>query len=309
MAMRPPRGSVIQPRPPMRGTGSVIQPRAPMRGSVIQPRPPMRPIYENFNPRSEWKYEDDATILLLYLPGFVKEQISTEIIETSGSIKIQGQRPLAGGRWSTFNQNYSIPNGSDSTKINTRFELGILTIVMPKKKPPLITTPNIIQPETTTATQDQTHSTTQKVDDDDHDKKSDHGSKEKIITETEPIPDDDHKKPKESEKPHEHEHDDEKVVKINTIGALPPLQVKEKEKSSAGETINQKEENHDHHHLIADKSKDHMKHKSVVDEKETDVKQQMSDQGQVLLNLFVAVIVLMGLGVQISSTIASSKTH
>ncbi|KAK0570416.1 hypothetical protein LWI29_000794 [Acer saccharum] len=202
----------------------------------------MRPTYENFNPRSEWKYENDATILLLYLPGFVKEQIRTEIIETSGFIKIQGQRPLVGGRWSTFNQNYIIPNGSDSTKINTRFELGILTIVMPKKKSTLITTPNIIQPKTTATTQSdqQTHSTTQKVDDDDHDKKSDHGIKEKIITETEPIPDDDHKKPKESEKPHQHEHDDEKVVKKNTIGAPPPLQVKEKERSSAGETINPK---------------------------------------------------------------------
>ncbi|KAK0591872.1 hypothetical protein LWI29_009537 [Acer saccharum] len=300
MAMRPPRGSVIQPRPPMRGTGSVIQPR---------------PTYENFNPRSEWKYDDDATILLLYLPGFVNEQIRTKIIETSGWIKIQGQRPLAGGRWSSFNQNYSIPNGSDSTKINTRFELGILTVVIPKKKPALITTTDIIQPKTSTTTtttttqSDQTHSTTQKVDEDDHDKKSDRGSKEKIITETEPIPDDDHKKPKESEKPHKHEHDDEKVVKNNTIGAPPPLQVIEKDKSSGGEIFNPKEENHDHHHLIADKSKDHMKHKSVVDEKETAVKQQMSDQGQALLNLFVAVIVLMGLGVQISSTIASSITH
>ncbi|KAI9157584.1 hypothetical protein LWI28_024701 [Acer negundo] len=297
MAMRPPRGSVTQPRPPM-------------HGSVIQQPPRMRPTYENFNPRSEWKYEDDATILLLYLPGFLKERIRTEIIETSGSIKIQGERSLGGGRWRTFNQNYTVPNGSDITKINTRFELGILTIVIPKKKPPLITTPNIIQPKITTATQDKTHSTTKKVDDDDHDKKSDHGIKEKIITKTEPIPDDDHKKPKESEKPHQHEHDDEKVVKKDTIGAPPPLQVKEKEKSSVNETINPKEENHDHdHHLIADKSKDHMKHKSVVDEKETAVKQQMSDQGQVLLNVFVAVIVLMGLGAQISSTIASSKTH
>ncbi|KAK3228606.1 hypothetical protein Dsin_000487 [Dipteronia sinensis] len=277
----------------------------PRRATVIQPRPSMRPTYENFNPRSEWKYEDDATILLLYLPGFTKEQIRTEIVETSGSIKIQGLRPLAVGRWSSFNQNYIIPNGSDSTKINTRFELGILTIVMPKKKPTLITTPNIIQPKTTTQS-DQTHSTTQNVDDN-LDKKSDHGIKEKIITETELIPDDDHKKPiKESEKPHLHEHDDEKVVKNSTIGAPPPLQVKEKEKSSAGETI-PKEENHDNHHLIADKSKD-MKQKSVVDEMETAVKQQMSDQGQVLLNVFIAVIVLMGLGAQISSTIASSKT-
>ncbi|KAK3228604.1 hypothetical protein Dsin_000485 [Dipteronia sinensis] len=69
----------------------------PRRGSVIQPRPSMRPTYENFNPRSEWKYEDDATILLLYLPVFVKEQIKTEIVETSGYVKIQGLRPLAGG--------------------------------------------------------------------------------------------------------------------------------------------------------------------------------------------------------------------
>ncbi|KAK2634496.1 hypothetical protein Ddye_029288 [Dipteronia dyeriana] len=265
----------------------------PRRGSFIQPQPSMRRTSENFNPRSEWKYEDDATILLLYLPGYVKEQIRTEIVETSGSIKIQGLRPLVGGRWSSFNQNYIIPNGIDTAKINTRFELGILTIVMPKKNPTLITTPTIIQPKTTT---------TQKLDD----KKSDHGIKETIIIKTEPIPDDDHKKPKESEKPHPHEHD-EKVVKNSTNAAPPPLH--DKEKSSAGETINPKKESHDDddHHLIADKSKD-MKHKNVV-EKETATKQQISDQGQVMLNVFVAVIVLMGLGAQISSTIASSKSH
>lgn len=34
-----------------------------------QPRQQMRRTYENFKPKSEWKHEDDASILLVYLPG------------------------------------------------------------------------------------------------------------------------------------------------------------------------------------------------------------------------------------------------
>ncbi|KAJ4720514.1 inactive protein RESTRICTED TEV MOVEMENT 2-like [Melia azedarach] len=105
------------------------------RARPYLPRQPMLFTFEHFKPQSEWKYEDDATMLLLYLPGFVKEQIRAMFTLVDGmklGIKVQGQRPLLGGRRSIFNETYLIPENCDFDKINSNFQRGVLTIVMPK---------------------------------------------------------------------------------------------------------------------------------------------------------------------------------
>ncbi|KAL5733754.1 hypothetical protein ACOSP7_033098 [Xanthoceras sorbifolium] len=276
----------------------------PRRGSVIQPRPSMRLSYENFKPRSEWKYEDDATILLLYLSGFVKEQIRIEIAESSGLIKIQGHRRLVGGRWSIFNQSFTIPLTCDSTKITTQFELGILTIVMP------ISTSQNQNTQAKTAQQEQVHD--EKVAAHDQDETTATTAKQIDQEGVKPSVDDvDHKKvdgiikEKTEAIPEKVDNDNENVVKNDQLTAL----VKEKETSdddqkTSSESAEKAQGNNKE--AIPDGGKsNHIKHISpvVVADKE-----MVKSEGQVLLNVVIAVLVIMGLGVHIYSTIVSSKT-
>ncbi|KAJ0045158.1 hypothetical protein Pint_05746 [Pistacia integerrima] len=115
-------------------------------------RQPFRQTYETIKPRSEWKFENDATFLLVHLSGFVREQIRvmlTYIDDASLGIKIQGQRPLPNGRWSQFAEVFRIPETCDASKINSQFERGVLTVVMPKLIATKPSDQQIAEPKTT----------------------------------------------------------------------------------------------------------------------------------------------------------------
>lgn len=79
------------------------------------------------------------TILSTYvcIAGFVKEQIkvmNTYVDNITLSLKVEGRRPLAGGRWNQFSELYKIPETCDINNINSVFQGGVLTIIMPKIK-------------------------------------------------------------------------------------------------------------------------------------------------------------------------------
>ncbi|KAK6933646.1 Alpha crystallin/Hsp20 domain [Dillenia turbinata] len=99
------------------------------------PRPPagVRPVYELFKPTFEWMQDEEGSyVLLVYLPGFVKEQIKV-IAESTGILKIQGERLVVGNKWSRFQEDYLIPENCNMNAIRARFEGGILYVKMPKK--------------------------------------------------------------------------------------------------------------------------------------------------------------------------------
>ncbi|KAB1225471.1 Inactive protein RESTRICTED TEV MOVEMENT 2 [Morella rubra] len=97
------------------------------------PRILTRTISEDFQPKFERKEEAAAYIISVHLPGFVKERIKITYIDSTRTIRAQGERPHGNNRWSEFNQPYSVPENCDAAKIESKFEQGILTITMPKK--------------------------------------------------------------------------------------------------------------------------------------------------------------------------------
>ncbi|KAB2614347.1 inactive protein RESTRICTED TEV MOVEMENT 2 [Pyrus ussuriensis x Pyrus communis] len=117
----------------------MVMRRGPIGGSSgtnTRPRQTNRPTYEDFQPRFELKEEQEAYIVLVHLPGFVKEQVRITIEHNPNVIRVHGQRPLGNNKSSRFNQTFPIQENCDVSKIDAKFNDGILTITIPK---PVIT--------------------------------------------------------------------------------------------------------------------------------------------------------------------------
>lgn len=68
--------------------------------------------------------------------GFQIEQFKVCVNDKKGTIKIEGQRPLDGNRWSRFRQNFKVsPHDYRVKDINARFHNGVLSLTLPKNKP------------------------------------------------------------------------------------------------------------------------------------------------------------------------------
>ncbi|XP_047338876.1 inactive protein RESTRICTED TEV MOVEMENT 2 [Impatiens glandulifera] len=92
----------------------------------------VRPVYEVFKPMSEWNEEEQSDILLLYLPGFMKEQIRVST-EGVNNLRIQGERLVAGNKWNRFEEDFRIPDRCNLGGIHAKVQGGVLIITMPKK--------------------------------------------------------------------------------------------------------------------------------------------------------------------------------
>ncbi|XP_038712527.1 inactive protein RESTRICTED TEV MOVEMENT 2-like [Tripterygium wilfordii] len=89
------------------------------RGGNIIYRPHRRiapPSYETFQPNSEWIEEDSSTILLVYVEGFLKDQIKVDHDESAGLIRVSGERPVLDRRHLRFNQQFSAPEDCNPEK-------------------------------------------------------------------------------------------------------------------------------------------------------------------------------------------------
>ncbi|KAM1229783.1 hypothetical protein FF1_040015 [Malus domestica] len=100
---------------------------------MTRPRQSHRPIYEDFQPHFELKEEQQAHIVQVHLPGFVKEQAKITYMHNPGVIRVYGQRPLDNNKRSRFDQTFPVQHNCDATKIHAKFSNGILTITIPKK--------------------------------------------------------------------------------------------------------------------------------------------------------------------------------
>ncbi|PQP94951.1 inactive protein RESTRICTED TEV MOVEMENT 2 isoform X1 [Prunus yedoensis var. nudiflora] len=100
--------------------------------SSTRPRLSSRSIYEDFKPQFELKEEQEAHVIHVHLPGFVKEQVRITFAAAPGVIKVDGQRPLGNNKWSRFNQTFPIQENCDVSKIHGKFNNQILTITIPK---------------------------------------------------------------------------------------------------------------------------------------------------------------------------------
>ncbi|KAI7740999.1 hypothetical protein M8C21_016565, partial [Ambrosia artemisiifolia] len=85
-----------------------------------------------FEPSIEWLNDDDCDTLLVYLPGFIKEQL--KVLLRSRTLIISGQRKLHDNTWTRFRKEFPIAEHCDLTKINAKFEGSILNVKMPKSR-------------------------------------------------------------------------------------------------------------------------------------------------------------------------------
>ncbi|KZV47306.1 inactive protein RESTRICTED TEV MOVEMENT 2 [Dorcoceras hygrometricum] len=106
------------------------------RGSGTGRQPPrsagVRPVFEDFKPISEWEQDDESHSLVLYLPGFMKEQIKVST-EGRNIIRVRGERLVAGNKWSRFQEDFQVPENCEMNSIRAKHQGGNLTITVPKK--------------------------------------------------------------------------------------------------------------------------------------------------------------------------------
>ncbi|PNT18504.1 hypothetical protein POPTR_010G245500v4 [Populus trichocarpa] len=85
--------------------------------------------YEDFQPKYEWKEEEGASVLLIHLPDFLKEQLSITYVCSSRVVRVTGEKPLA---YKRFDQTFPAPENCEVNKIQGMFQNGILFITIPK---------------------------------------------------------------------------------------------------------------------------------------------------------------------------------
>ncbi|KAL5830697.1 hypothetical protein ACOSQ3_016115 [Xanthoceras sorbifolium] len=98
--------------------------------------------YEDFVPSTGWVREPEYDTLVVYLPGFKKEQLKVQVT-TLRNLRISGERPLGNNKWSHFRMEFPIPANNDINEISAKFEGGSLYI----KHPKVITTEDIPKPQ------------------------------------------------------------------------------------------------------------------------------------------------------------------
>ncbi|GKU91477.1 hypothetical protein SLEP1_g5344 [Rubroshorea leprosula] len=101
----------------------------------IRPQQPARTLSRNFKPQTDWREEEKATILLVYLPGFVREQVRTTYDESQRSIRLQGEQRLPNNRMRRVDERYTVPESCEGSQMEAEFGRGILTVTLPKTKP------------------------------------------------------------------------------------------------------------------------------------------------------------------------------
>ncbi|KAJ8900011.1 hypothetical protein K2173_024123 [Erythroxylum novogranatense] len=88
-------------------------------------------VYQSFQPNSEWKKEDGAVVLIVYLPGFLKERIRFTKDKSSRCVRVNGERVLGSNRRLRVNTAYAIPENCNLDDIETHFLPGVLAIKFP----------------------------------------------------------------------------------------------------------------------------------------------------------------------------------
>ncbi|OMO75823.1 HSP20-like chaperone [Corchorus capsularis] len=113
---------------------------------------PQQPQSQNFKPKTEWKHEEAASFLFLYLPGV--EQLTITPDYSNGRVKVEGQRRLPNNRLLPVNETFTIPEDCDLAKMDKQFgRRGILTLKMPRNiaEPPKETTTSLLMEATKTS--------------------------------------------------------------------------------------------------------------------------------------------------------------
>ncbi|KAL9228642.1 hypothetical protein vseg_004197 [Gypsophila vaccaria] len=97
-------------------------------------------VFEDYDPPTDLVTEEGCDTLLIYLPGFKKEQLKVQLT-ISRVLKISGERPIGDNRYRRFQKEFRVPPNCDTKEITAKFEGGILYIRQPKLITPDAATP------------------------------------------------------------------------------------------------------------------------------------------------------------------------
>ncbi|TXG73476.1 hypothetical protein EZV62_002055 [Acer yangbiense] len=87
--------------------------------------------YEDFTPSTGWVRELEYDTLVVYLPGFKKEQLKVQVT-TLRNLRVSGERALGNNKWNRFSLEFPIPANYDTNEITAKFEGSSLYIKHPK---------------------------------------------------------------------------------------------------------------------------------------------------------------------------------
>nr|ACG41057.1 cell envelope integrity inner membrane protein TolA [Zea mays] len=91
---------------------------------------------QELDPRYEWEENASSFILRIHLSGFRKQDFRVQV-DGAGRLTVRGQRSdaAANARHSRFNKVFQLPSTSNLDDIAGRFDLGVLTLTVPKRLP------------------------------------------------------------------------------------------------------------------------------------------------------------------------------
>ncbi|KAI4323707.1 hypothetical protein L6164_023292 [Bauhinia variegata] len=119
---------------PMTGGEGIRRSSSLLSLEEIDQKPSIGPVYDEFQPKSEIRENPEAYHLQIYLPGFTRDQVKIKYVSSSRVINVSGEKPIEGGkRWSRFDQAFPVPENFNEQRLGAKFDIGILTITMPKK--------------------------------------------------------------------------------------------------------------------------------------------------------------------------------
>ncbi|KAI8573362.1 hypothetical protein RHMOL_Rhmol01G0271200 [Rhododendron molle] len=87
--------------------------------------------YVDFDPDTRLERKEDCDTLIINLPGFRKDQLRLQLT-TARTLKITGERPLDNNKWLRVQREYPISTDCDTSRINAKFDNGILYARQPK---------------------------------------------------------------------------------------------------------------------------------------------------------------------------------
>ncbi|KAJ8460097.1 hypothetical protein OPV22_033023 [Ensete ventricosum] len=87
--------------------------------------------YTEFIPNVEWARGETSDDILIHLPGFKRDQVKVQI-DSHGTLRTSGERPLDGKRWSRFWKDFRLADNCSVNDIRAKFEDEMLQVHVPK---------------------------------------------------------------------------------------------------------------------------------------------------------------------------------
>ncbi|CAL5190358.1 unnamed protein product [Lathyrus oleraceus] len=88
-------------------------------------------VYKDLQPYFDWTEDEASSTLVLMLPGFTKEQLRVQVT-SNGVLRINCERQGIENIWHRFGKEFPIPPYCDTKNVDAKFEGGVLSVKFPK---------------------------------------------------------------------------------------------------------------------------------------------------------------------------------